>query len=294
MAQPYTPSKSLGRGLAAILGPDLDEQTVGPDSILSLDITHISPGKFQPRRYFDEENLDSLVASIKEKGVIQPIIVRTHPEDASRYEIVAGERRWRSAQKAGLEKIPAIFKVLTDSEALETALIENIQRHDLNALEEAEGYLRLIQEFSYTQEDLGKIIGKSRSHIANTLRLMELPEGVKRFLREGKLSAGHARALVNQTNADGLAEKIIRQGLNVRQVEKLVQTPAKKQPSEPSHSLESDEQSHLKEMVSKLFGLKTDVIFKNNRAGQVIIHFNTMEELDQLLEKCAHSHTPSH
>jgi ParB family chromosome partitioning protein len=291
MAQPYTPSKSLGRGLAAILGPDLDEQVLSPDAILSLDIHQISPGKFQPRRYFDEENLDSLVASIKEKGVIQPIIVRTHPEDASRYEIVAGERRWRSAQKAGLDKIPAIFKKLTDSEALETALIENIQRHDLNALEEAEGYLRLIQEFSYTQEDLGKIIGKSRSHIANTLRLMELPEGVKHFLREGKLSAGHARALVNQNNAEGLAEKIIRQGLNVRQVEKLVQAPAKKTVSDSSNrSLEDDEQSHLKDMVSKLFGLKTELMFKNSKAGKVVIHFNTIEELDQLLEKCAHSH----
>ena len=221
--------KSLGRGLGALLGEDdLDLNSVEDLSSLApsttsaslIDIDLLKPGKFQPRTEFDEEALNSLAESIKEKGVLQPLLVR---RDGMGFEIIAGERRWRASKLAGLDKVPVIEKDLSDKEVLEVALVENLLRENLSAIEEAEGLQRLIDEFSHTQEALSQIIGKSRSHIANTLRLLNLPEAVKLLVKEGRLSAGHARALVGLENAEALAERIIAKDLNVRQVEELVE-----------------------------------------------------------------------
>lgn len=290
-----TTSRSLGRGLSAILGPDgvdLDETVRETLGVQLLPLNKVRPGKYQPRSYFDEDGLDSLVASVKEKGIIQPIIVRPLDNHAEGYEIVAGERRWRSAVKAELEEVPVIIREMSDQEALETAIIENVQRQDLNPLEEAEGYQRLMTDFRHTQEELGKIIGKSRSHIANTLRLLSLPIKVKEYISSGQLTAGHARTLINLDNAEDIAQKIIRQGLSVRQAEKLTQEPKEKSPKAATSSVsassstlipESD-QEKLKSMMTDLFGLKTDLQIKGSE-GQLIVHFKTLEDLDRLLER---------
>lgn len=286
-------SRSLGRGLSAILGPDgvdLENSMNENSSVQTLPINKVRPGKYQPRSYFDEDGLDSLVASVQEKGIIQPIIVRPLNDGSENYEIVAGERRWRSAVKAELDQVPVIIREMSDVEALETAIIENVQRQDLNALEEAEGYQRLMNDFNHTQEELGKIIGKSRSHIANTLRLLSLPSKVKEFVSSGKLTAGHARALINVHNAEELALKIIKQGLNVRQTEKLVQEPKDKPVRNPQEyssatlQMPLSDQHKLTDMMTTLFGLKTD-LHMNNKEGQLIIHFKSLEELDKLLER---------
>jgi ParB family chromosome partitioning protein len=288
-----TSVKSLGRGLSAILGPDgvdLDETTKMNLGVQMLPLNRVRPGKYQPRSYFDEDGLDSLVASVREKGIIQPIIVRPLSDASGGYEIVAGERRWRSAVKAELDSVPVIIREMNDGEALETAIIENVQRQDLNALEEAEGYQRLMNDFKHTQEELGKIIGKSRSHIANTLRLLSLPSKVKEYVSSGQLTAGHARALINIECAEEIAQKIIKQGLNVRQTEKLVQEPRQKSERfqrtevESSPPMQEGDQSKLKEMLTALFGLKTDLIL-GSKAGQLTIHFKDLEELDRLLDR---------
>ncbi|MGN6670053.1 MAG: ParB/RepB/Spo0J family partition protein [Candidatus Nucleicultricaceae bacterium] len=290
-----TTSRSLGRGLSAILGPDgvdLDETMRETLGIQLLPLNKVRPGKYQPRSYFDEDGLDSLVASVKEKGIIQPIIVRPLDNHTEGYEIVAGERRWRSAVKAELEEVPVIIREMSDQEALETAIIENVQRQDLNPLEEAEGYQRLMSDFRHTQEELGKIIGKSRSHIANTLRLLNLPIKVKEYISSGQLTAGHARTLINLDNAEEIAQKIIRQGLSVRQAEKLTQEPKEKPPkaatsnvsASSSTSIPEGDQEKLKSMMTALFGLKTDLQIKGSE-GQLIIHFKTLEDLDRLLER---------
>lgn len=285
--------KSLGRGLSAILGPDgidLDTTQNSGSGVQMMPLNKVRPGKYQPRSYFDEDGLDSLVASVREKGIIQPIIVRPLNDQSGGYEIVAGERRWRSALKAELDAVPVIVREMSDAEALETAIIENVQRQDLNALEEAEGYQRLMNDFRHTQEELGKIIGKSRSHIANTLRLLSLPIKVKEYVSSGHLTAGHARALINVEGAEEIAHKIIKQGLNVRQTEKLVQEPRLR--GERAHSggvertapmLEGD-QAKLREMLTTLFGLKTDLSL-GTKSGQLTIHFKDLEELDRLLDR---------
>ena len=220
--------KSLGRGLGALLGDedldlaDLNEPVRPHASSKNADfipISDIVPGKYQPRTEFDAEALDSLAESIREKGVLQPLLVR---RQGGKYELIAGERRWRASKIAGLDKVPVIIKELNDKEVLEVALVENLLRENLSAIEEAEGFQRLINEFSHTQEALSQIVGKSRSHIANMLRLLNLPEEVQALVKEGKLSAGHARALVGLDNALSLAKTIIEKDLNVRQVEELV------------------------------------------------------------------------
>ncbi len=290
-----TTSRSLGRGLSAILGPDgvdLDESMQEKLGVQLLPLNMVRPGKYQPRSYFDEDGLDSLVASVKEKGIIQPIIVRPLDNHSEGYEIVAGERRWRSAIKAELDQVPVIIREMSDQEALETAIIENVQRQDLNPLEEAEGYQRLMNDFRHTQEELGKIIGKSRSHIANTLRLLNLPIKVKEYISSGQLTAGHARTLINAENAEDIAQKIIRQGLSVRQAEKLSQEPKEKTPKEQSFdgamrspvTIPEGDQEKLKDMMTSLFGLKTDLQMKGSE-GQLVIHFKSLEDLDRLLER---------
>src|SRR5690606_18008022 len=217
------PRSRLGRGLAALIGDAGDENSAieRTRGQRRVPIDFLRPNPRNPRRHFNDAELDELSASIRAKGILQPILVRTITGTPDAFEIIAGERRWRAAQRAGLHDVPVLLLEIGDKEALEIAIIENVQRADLNPLEEAMGYDSLIEQFSYAQADLAKIVGKSRSHIANTLRLMKLPDSVKRYLSEGKLTAGHARALLASDNPEALARQIIEKGLNVRDVEAL-------------------------------------------------------------------------
>ena len=209
----------LGRGLASLIG-DRPEQAWGAEEEQrSVPLAALKPGRFNPRRNFAEGQLEELAASIRERGLVQPLVVR--PSLGDTYEIVAGERRWRAAQLANLHDVPVVIRALSDQEAIEIAIIENVQREDLNAIEEGEGYRLLMDGHGYTQEDLAKVIGKSRSHLANTLRLLKLPDGVQDLVRSGELSAGHARALIGRADAEALAARIVKDGLSVRQVEAL-------------------------------------------------------------------------
>ena len=229
----------LGKGLSAILG-EIDEQTTQTSQLIAkqetngitfLPVESLRPGKFQPRRIFTPEMLNDLVESIKVKGVLQPLLVRQIGNDV--YEIIAGERRWRASKQAGLTRVHVIIKDFHDEEKLEVSLIENLQRQDLNPLEEAQGYQRLLDEFHRTQEELASVVGKSRSHVANTLRLLELPDTVKKYLEQGAITAGHARALLNSKNPEKLARKVIDQNLSVRQTEQLSVTEGEKKPRAP-------------------------------------------------------------
>ena len=291
MSQSSTAHKPLGRGLAALLGTDpLKHSEGGKLSVQHIPIHDLSPGRYQPREFFDQESLDSLVASVREKGVIQPILVRPIYEGFANYEIVAGERRWRAAKEAGFEEIPAIVKDMTDLEALETGLIENIQRHDLNPLEEAQGFKRLMEEFDYTQDDLAQALGKSRSYIANSVRLLSLDENIKESLKEGKITAGHARALVNCSFSSELLEKIIRNGLNVRQTEKWVQRgnlktsfPKKSLTLVSSETPSDPESERLVEKLKEKLGMKVSLDLKKEGKGILSLYFDSLEQLDTLL-----------
>ncbi len=282
---------SLGRGLDALLGPDPDVMPQQNSQIRKVSIHEICPGKYQPREHFDQEPFETLVESIREKGVIQPILIRPIHNGMANYEIVAGERRWRAAKQAGFQEIPALIKQLNDREALEIALIENIQRHDLNILEEAQGYKRLMEEFDYTQEDLAKSLSKSRSHIANTLRLLNLPGSLRDYIRQGKMTAGHARALLGAKNPELVGEKVVSQGLNVRQTERLIQkqnNPTAKKERRPSafmaRAYSEDDKSMLENQLKDVFNLAVALDLKNE-GGRLTIHFNTLEELDHLVAR---------
>ncbi len=272
--------KPLGRGLSALLG-DADAANDG-HAQRSLPIELLEPGRYQPRRRFDEEAMTALVDSVREQGILQPLLVRRRPGAAERYEIVAGERRWRAAQAAQLHEVPAIVRDLTDRAALELALVENIQREDLTALEEAEGYKRLIEEFSYTQEALAKAVGKSRSHIANLLRLLTLPPSVQQMLTDGRLTAGHARALITAGEPERLAADIVDKGLSVRDAERLAAVakappapaPARPQPDADTLALARD--------LSQALGLKVEIDPRGD-AGRVVIHYRTLDQLDTVI-----------
>ena len=255
--------KSLGRGLGALLGDDdLDigntasSETPSLKNSNKININQIIPGKYQPRTEFDKESLDALAESIKEKGVLQPLLVR---KQGDKYEIIAGERRWRASKIAGLSEVPVIVKDFNDKEVLEVALVENLLRENLSAIEEAEAFQRLIDEFSHTQEALSQIVGKSRSHIANTLRLLNLPEGVKELIKEGKLSAGHARALVGLEDAEKIAKMIISKDLSVRQVEELVSKQKEPQKPQKSKKRSEDLEEIEKELIKNL-GLRIKIV----------------------------------
>lgn len=290
----------LGRGLEALLGDEeinlnLDDETADVESLVEntvfksadsneIKIADIVPCAFQPRTEFDRDALEALAQSIKEKGVLQPLLVRKKND---KYEIIAGERRWRAAQLAGLEKVPAIVKNLSDSETLEIALIENLQRENLSAIEEAEGLNRLMNEYEYTQEVIGKVIGKSRSYIANTLRLLSLPEEIKQQVKENKLSAGHARALIGCENAIELANKIIKEGLSVREAETLaanakginVKNLAPKEPKPVDRDLEKI----MADLEEKL-KLKVKINAGKKGKGSITLHYNTPAELSSILD----------
>ncbi len=273
----------LGRGLSSLFSGSDEESVVENPHTLSIE--KVLAGKRQPRRFFSEEELNALAASIQEKGVLQPILVRNHPEFSNKYEIVAGERRWRASKMVGLTEIPALVKDFTDAEVLEVGLLENIQRQDLNPIEEAAGYHRLAEDFHYTQDSLSRIFGKSRSHITNTLRLLTLPLSVQDSLIQGKISAGHGRALVGQKNAESLAIKIIEKGLSVREAEALSK-PEQKKKARPSSSPKSNdpEQDVLRSHLSELLNVPVDLILKG-AGGKLVIHFRDPTELDGLIQK---------
>ena len=285
--------KGLGRGLSALMADVTDQQasTDGPKTPdVMVPIERVVPNPDQPRRQFDEDLLEDLTASIREKGIIQPLIVRTTPGQDGTYQIVAGERRWRAAQRAQLHTVPVIVREFDDTEVLEIAIIENIQRADLNAVEEAAGYVQLMQKFGHTQEKLAEALGKSRSHIANMMRLMQLPESVQEFIKDGRLSAGHARALITSDDPLTLAKQVVAKGLSVRDTEKLVKkavenvfTPTGQAKRAP-RSVEKDADTRaLEGDLSANLGMKVTVDHaKNAESGQVSIQYATLDQLDEI------------
>lgn len=279
--------KGLGRGLSALLGDD-SEDMVRLDRLRApqvVPIERLRPGRFQPRRHLRQDDLGELAQSIVEKGVLQPILVRRRPDDAGEFEIIAGERRWRAAQLAQLHEVPVVVKDLTDREALEIALIENVQRQDLSPLDEAEGYRRLVDEFGHTQEDLAKSIGKSRSHVANTLRLLSLPEGVKTMVDAGALTAGHARALLGAGDPEALARTVAKRGLNVRQTERLVAGRREPANTSPAAGEARDVDTiALERDLSALLGLQVGISFRRG-AGTVTLHYRSLDQLDEILQR---------
>lgn len=279
-------SGRLGRGLSALLG-DEGEDYADLDKAREtkpVPIEFLQPSEFQPRRRFNEEDMAALVASVKEKGILQPILVRRHPTAANRFEIVAGERRWRAAQQAQLVDVPVVIKELSDQDTLEIALIENIQRESLTPLEEAEGYRRLMDEFSHTQDALARTVGKSRSHVANTLRLLALPDAVKQMVDVGALTAGHARALINSDDPEAFAKQVVKKGLNVRQTERLAQTA--KEGAKPGRSAPHKDADTvaLENELSTLLGLRVNIRFSRG-GGTLTIAYKTLEQLDDVLHR---------
>ena len=281
--------KSLGRGLGALLGDeDLEEEislmetnkSYKTESPLMVDVSLIKPSKFQPRTEFDEESLKALAQSIKDKGVLQPLLVR---KTDFGYELIAGERRWRAAQIAGLTKLPVIEKSLNDKEVLEVALVENLLRENLSAVEEAEALQRLMDEFSHTQEALSQVIGKSRSYIANTLRLLNLPQSIRQMIKEGKLTAGHARQLIGLENAEELANQIIKKGMSVRQVEDLVNKLKNGKPEEKKKTRDSDI-IDIENNLNKSLGLRIKISQSKQGGGKVVLQYASPAELDMIID----------
>lgn len=272
----------LGRGLSALMADvALEQQTnsaqVGP--VMSLPVESLVPNPDQPRRHFDETALAELAASIREKGVIQPLVVRAKGES---YEIVAGERRWRAAQRAQVHELPVVVREFTDTEVLEIAIIENVQRADLNAVEEAQGYRALIERFGHTQEKLAEVLGKSRSYIANLLRLLNLPDDVQSLVRDGKLSAGHARALITADDAGALARKVVAEGLSVRQVEALTKRPAGADKPKPRPKGKDSDTQALENDLSAALGMKVSIEYDGGGKGRVTVAYKNMDQLDKL------------
>ena len=277
-------NQRLGKGLSFLMGEDYLGQNTSDnkEKIQIVAIGLLKPSRFQPRRVFDENALDDLVKSIQKKGVLQPLLVR--PQPIGGYEIIAGERRYRASQKAGLQQVPVIIKDFDDKDALEVALIENLQREDLNPLEEAEAYIRLLKEYQYTQENLAEVLGKSRSYIANMMRLVELPEKIKELLESKQLTAGHARALLGVEKAENLALEIINKGLTVRETEKLAdknKNPTQKrikiqEKDEDIRSLEGD--------LSHKLGMKVQIKW-NGKKGTLLFNYKTPEQLQELLKR---------
>ena len=283
--------RGLGRGLSALLGEEGGEGTMAeaPRAPRAVPVELLHPGRYQPRRTFDAESQQALVDSIRAQGILQPLLVRRHPDQEGHFEIVAGERRWRAAQAAQLHEVPVVLRELADREALEIALVENVQRQDLNPLEEAEGYRRLLDEFHHTQEDLARAVGKSRSHIANLLRLLVLPEEVRELMREGQLTAGHARALIGLENAAALAHQIVKSGMSVRQVERLAQARHrdKERPDKPA-SLAGPRDADigvLERELTQLLGLKVQIVLTSGQGGVLSVHYRTLEQLDDVLRR---------
>jgi ParB family chromosome partitioning protein len=271
----------LGRGLASLVGdPAASRDRGGPGEgdQVELPIDKIKPGPLNPRQSFSSGELEELANSIREKGLVQPLVVRPM-EDGIHYEIVAGERRWRAAQMAGLHRLPTVIRSLSDQEALELAIIENVQRTDLNAIEEAGGYQELIGRFGYTQDELSQIIGKSRSHLSNMLRLLKLPEGVQKLVRSGELSPGHARALIGREDADQVAKMIVDKGLSVRDVEALSHRRSDSSGGSKSKSKDADTRAFEQELADAL-GLNVALKPGSGESGELRIRYRTLEQLE--------------
>ena len=269
--------KGLGRGLSSLIG-----ETKVENKTNNLNLSEIIPNKYQPRKNFDEENLNDLANSIKERGVIQPIIVRKSNTEDSKYEIIAGERRWLAAQRVGLNEIPAVVTDADDLKSLEFAIVENVQRHDLNPLEEAQGYKRLIDEFAYDQDKVSKFIGKSRSYISNSLRLLNLPKEVLSYVEQKKISAGHAKILVGLENALFLANKFIEKKLSVRQAENLVKVLKK---SKKNSSKKIDPNIlELENSISDKIGLNVSIKNSKNNKGVISFYYKELEQLNKIID----------
>ncbi|MDC3119620.1 ParB/RepB/Spo0J family partition protein [Candidatus Pelagibacter sp.] len=269
--------RGLGRGLSSLIGETKVETKKN-----KLLIGDLKPNKFQPRKNFDKESLDELTSSIKERGILQPIIVRRSSEDQSKYEIIAGERRWLAAQKAGLHDVPVVITEADDLKSLEFAIIENVQRHDLNPLEEAQGYKRLIDEFSYDQEKVSKFIGKSRSYITNSLRLLSLPSEVINLIETQKLTAGHGKILVGLENALFVANKIIEKNLSVRQAENFVKLfKVEKNNSSKTKDINI---MHLEMSIVNKVGLNVEIQNKKNNKGKIVLEYKNLDQLNKIID----------
>ena len=298
--------RNLGRGLSALLGETgvaaaaaIRERPSGPAAdgpagadrfkgLRTVPTAQLVPGKFQPRRQFDEEAIADLVESVREKGILQPILVRNHQDQAGTFEIIAGERRWRAAQRAQLHEVPVIIRDLSDKDALEIALVENLQRQDLSPLEEADGYRRLVEEFNHTQEELAKAVGKSRSHVANMMRLLQLPDAIKVMVDKNELSAGHARALLTAADPVSLARQVVERGLNVRQTERLAAgDPARARPPAagraPAAAKDTDTAA-LERDLTALLGVRV-TINSQGKGGELTIAYASLEQLDDILSR---------
>jgi len=273
--------RRLGRGLSALLGEDTP--AAGAAGVQMLAVERLHPGRFQPRRRFDEEGIAALAESIAAQGVLQPLLVRRSATMLDGYEILAGERRWRAAQRAKLREVPVIVRDVADRDALEFALVENMQREDLLPLEEARGFQRLIEEFRYTQEQLAARVGKSRSHVANMIRLLGLPEPVQRLLEDGSLSAGHARALLTAKDPEALARAVVHGGLNVRQTEKAAQSSHHAAARGTLAAARDPDLAALERELAALLGLKVAIRFKAARGGTLTIHCRTLDQFDVVL-----------
>ncbi len=274
----------LGRGLSALIGDEAPAPRAAEAgrSPRTVPTAFLRPNRFQPRKTFGPEELTDLANSVREKGVLQPILVRPVAGEANAFEIVAGERRWRAAQLAKLHDVPVVVREMNDGEALEVAIIENVQREDLNAVEEAAAYHELMDRFAYTQDRVAQEVGKSRSHIANTLRLLKLPEAVKAMVRDGRLSAGHARTLLTADNPEARAHEIIRGALNVRESEQRSKTKSGG-PAKPP--LKDADTKAVEENLSNRLGLKVQILHKGEKGGELRIAYRTLEQLDDLIRR---------
>jgi len=276
----------LGRGLSALIGDDVP---VAPKAVeapgknpRTVPVAFLRPNKFQPRKTFVAEELQDLANSIREKGVLQPILVRPVAGEANAYEIVAGERRWRASQMAKLHDVPVVVREMSDGESLELAIIENVQREDLNAIEEAAAYHELMDRFSYTQDRVAQEVGKSRPHIANTLRLLKLPESVKAMVRDGRLTAGHARTLIGAPDAEARAKAIVDSALNVREAEQRSST---KSGRSAGGSAKDPDTRALEASVSNMLGLKVQIVDKGKKGGELRVEYRTLEQLDDVIRR---------
>lgn len=277
--------RGLGRGLSALIGdealPTRGEVQAQAKAARTLPIAFLKPNRFQPRKTFATEDLNDLANSIREKGILQPILVRPTSE-ANVFEIVAGERRWRAAQMAKLHDVPVVVREMSDGESLEIAIIENVQRADLNAVEEAAAYQELIDKFDYTQDRVAQEVGKSRSHVANTIRLLKLPEPVKIMIRDGQLTAGHARTLIGVADPEVRAKEIVAGSLNVRQAE---QRSAKKPAKSHAGPAKDADTKALESSLSNVLGLKVDIMHKGDTGGELRLFYKTLEQLDDLIRR---------
>lgn len=281
--------RALGRGLAALIG-DVETDTAAVErarGARKVPLEFLTANPRNPRKTFDGDELDQLVASVKEKGIVQPILVRPAPGHPNRFEIIAGERRWRAAQKAGLHEVPVTVQDATDKEALELAIIENVQRADLNAIEEANGYQQLIDSFGYSQTDLADVIGKSRPHVVNTLRLLKLPDAVQGHVRDGRLSAGHARALIGSADAERLAERVVADGLSVRETEALLAKPKERAKGKSAAQLKGKDADTvaLEKALGDTTGLKVVIDHRPDGTGELHIRYLGLDQLDDICRR---------